>query len=107
MMSSLLSLLLSCAKACPASFDSVKSSSLDSLFSKCGCHAASICVCHCTDVRGLSRKRACVQMGGMVGGLGVVHYIVFKLRERWGLFKTKVPLVMLPVLTLFSCWLLA
>ena len=48
-----------------------------------------------------------MQLGGMVGGLGVVHYIVFKLRERWGLFKTKVPLVMLPVLPLFSCWLLA
>ena len=35
----------------------------------------------------------------MVGGLGVIHYIVYKLRERWGLFKTKVPLILLPVLT--------
>ncbi|CAK0785635.1 hypothetical protein CVIRNUC_008846 [Coccomyxa viridis] len=36
-----------------------------------------------------ARRPLSLKLGGMVGGLGVIHYIVYKLRERWGLFKTK------------------
>lgn len=35
-----------------------------------------------------------VQLGALVGTEGILHYIAFKLRERWGLVNTTVTLLL-------------